>query len=262
MGRLGCLLATVVLSLASSLDASLIFDAADITVTSGESLTLSCGVKQDFHLCFWDHEDRRSFQVDNVHSGVHPGMRAPEDLTDNQCGIVIDSVSVEDSGAWTCRVFLTGRGGELRNSKTVAACHDSFVSLGGGCFHFNEDLWLDWYDARFYCQNLGTSEFTSDLASVDDCDQLTAIRNHIVSEYGPLWHWLGGTDAAQEDNWYWVTGGSVPRDLPFWYPDHPYNNEERNCLYMEKYSGYFWDNDCEEAGPFICEEFPVPLLHK
>ncbi|KAK8749179.1 hypothetical protein OTU49_015719, partial [Cherax quadricarinatus] len=246
-----------VLSLGSASDASLIFDADNVKVTPGESLTLSCGVKQEFILCIWDHEDGRSVQAKDVHSGFHPGMRAPEDLTDNQCGIVINSVSVEDSGKWTCRVFLTS-GGELRNTKVVEACHDPFIVVGSECLYFHEGH-TNWTTARDYCRSLSNSQYTSDLATVDSCEQLGDIYQHVVMEYGLVWHWLGGSDEYEESGWHWVTGGTVPRSVPFWYPGRPTIDTSVNCLSMHSQTGYLYDHECNLNGSFICEEFPFTL---
>nr|XP_045588173.1 uncharacterized protein LOC123750095 isoform X1 [Procambarus clarkii] len=255
MVNISCALLIIVLALASA-DATLIFDASDVKATPGTSLALSCGVKEDFRLCFWDHEDGRSFQVEDVHAGVHPGLRAPEDLIDNQCGVVIDSVSVEDSGAWTCRVFLADNGGELRNTKIVAACHDPFTYVSGGCFYFHSTEGLSWSQGRDYCQSLTTSEYYSDLATVQSCDQLGEIWQHIVINYeNPPMFFIGGTDVNEEGNWHWVTGGTVPRSAPFWYPRHPQVDTTRNCLYIQAASGYFADASCSSVIPCICEEF-------
>ncbi|KAK8749388.1 hypothetical protein OTU49_017526 [Cherax quadricarinatus] len=249
-------LSIIVLSLVmASVNASLIFDAAEVKATPGESLTLSCGVKQEFSFCIWDHENGRSFQATAVHKGVHPGMRAPEDLTDNQCGIVIDSVSIEDSGEWTCRVFLAD-GRELRGIKTLAACHSPFVIVGNECLYFHEG-YMNWNDAKDYCRSLSSSEYNSDLATVDSCEQLGDIHQHILLEYSPLWHWIGGTDSYEESDWHWLTGGTVPVSTPFWYPGHPLLNTTLNCLALQQYTGYFFDYSCTSHGPFICEEFSV-----
>ncbi|KAK8749187.1 hypothetical protein OTU49_015723, partial [Cherax quadricarinatus] len=254
--------ALLLLLLASSLaDASLIFDAAEVKVTPGESLTLSCGVKQQFRLCLWSHEDGRSFLVEDVHAGAHPGMSAPRNLTDNQCGINIESVSTEDSGAWTCSVFLADRGTEFHMTKTVTACHTPFTAVGGGCFYFHE-FSKNWHNARDYCRGMSTSEYTVDLATVDSCDQLGIIRQFILMTYEPVWHWIGGSDMNEESNWHWVNGDTVPSSVPFWYPGHPLIDTTANCLCLEEDYGYYYDYDCENIGPFLCEEVPITTSYK
>ena len=52
-----------------------------------------------------------------MHAGLHPGMKAPSNLTHNQCGIVVDALSERSFGKWTCRVYFAGL--TLRSEKTV-----------------------------------------------------------------------------------------------------------------------------------------------
>nr|XP_045588273.1 C-type lectin mannose-binding isoform-like isoform X2 [Procambarus clarkii] len=241
----------IVLSLAAVSDASIIFDVADVEVTPGQTLTLSCGVRQEFRHCLWENERGDIFQVEDVHAGVHPGLRAPEDLTDNQCGVVIDSVSVEDLGAWTCRVFLAGR--TLLASRNVGktqaeSCPDPFVLLGGQCYYFHTSTTLSWQDAREYCWSMDTA---ADLAVVDDCHQFAIIWDHILIYYTGKWFWVGGTDLGQEGEWYFINGNPVPMGLPFWLPGSP--NDEGNCLDISVNSGYFNDYPCVNKGSFICQ---------
>lgn len=44
-------------------------------------------------------------------------MSKPEVSEGNECGIVINSVSTEQHGMWTCRVFITGN--SLEGTKNV-----------------------------------------------------------------------------------------------------------------------------------------------
>nr|XP_045588248.1 asialoglycoprotein receptor 1-like isoform X1 [Procambarus clarkii] len=244
---------TIALSLvAVSADSSIIFDVADVEVTPGQTLTLSCGVRQEFRHCLWENERGDIFQVEDVHAGVHPGLRAPEDLTDNQCGVVIDSVSVEDLGAWTCRVFLAGR--TLLASRNVGktqvdACRDPFGKVGGECYYFHTTTALTWQDARDYC--LSVDPF-SDLAVVDDCFQFRLIWNHILIYFpGHSW-WIGGSDLEQKGDWYFIDGSPVPMGTPFWYPGSP--SSDGDCLLITSTYGYLNDSSCETPFSFICQQ--------
>ncbi|XP_069939805.1 regenerating islet-derived protein 4-like isoform X2 [Cherax quadricarinatus] len=243
----------VVLMMASALDASLIFDTADVQVIPGQSLTLTCGVKQDFRLCFWENDRGDIFQVEDVHAGVHPGMRTPEDLTDNQCGVVIESLGVEDLGKWTCKVLLAGRSlvGSKKVGKTKAVeCIEPFVRLGDHCYYFYESGVKTWEEAREYCLSMGT---WTDLAVVNDCHQLTLVWDHILMYYNSSRYWIGGADLGQEGSWYFVDGSTVPVGTPFWYPDNPSGNG--NCLSLSFSHGYFDDEDCEIKVHFVCQAF-------
>ncbi|KAK8749188.1 hypothetical protein OTU49_015723 [Cherax quadricarinatus] len=252
MGHLGCFVATVVLSLASSSDATLIFDATHVKVITGESLALNCGVEQDFRHCVWENDRGNIFQVEDVHTGFHHGMRAPEDLTNNQCGIIIDSVSNEDLGEWRCTVHLPGRSltGSRRVEITEAEeCLGSFLRLGGECYYFHEDSAMNWQDARDYCRSLGS---LADLAVVNDCHQLSLIWNHILMYYETTWHWIGGNDKEEEGSFYFVDGSAVPEGTPFWRPGAP--ESDGDCLNLSEKHGYFNDYPCDNVAPFICQQ--------
>ncbi|XP_042882947.1 uncharacterized protein LOC122259983 isoform X7 [Penaeus japonicus] len=107
----------VVFNGVQSSDVSLIFDDADIIVNPGERLDLNCGFQGQYRHCIWELEGAKPIQVQDVYDNVHPGMSKPEVPEGNECGIVINSVSTEQHGKWTCRVFITGN--SLEGSKKV-----------------------------------------------------------------------------------------------------------------------------------------------
>ncbi|XP_037795491.1 uncharacterized protein LOC119590818 isoform X6 [Penaeus monodon] len=107
----------VVFNGVQSSEYSLIFDASEIVVNPGERLDLNCGFKGQYRHCIWELEGAKPIQVQDVYENVHPGMSKPEVSEGNECGIVINSVSTEQHGMWTCRVFITGN--SLEGSKNV-----------------------------------------------------------------------------------------------------------------------------------------------
>nr|XP_045588221.1 C-type lectin TsL-like isoform X3 [Procambarus clarkii] len=122
---------------------------------------------------------------------------------------------------------------------SASGCNDPFIPIKGNCFYVH-DTPMNWHDARDYCLSLSTDEYYSDLAQVHSCSQLGALWQHITLEYGIRWHW--------------VTGDTVPRGNPYWFPGHPYVNHTMNCLALTKNSGFFTDWFCEQTGPFVCEQ--------
>nr|XP_053631614.1 C-type lectin domain family 17, member A-like [Cherax quadricarinatus] len=134
----------------------------------------------------------------------------------------------------------------------------SLHSCGKRVLYFHEG-YTNWTTARDYCRSLSNSQYTSDLATVDSCEQLGDIYQHVVMEYGLVWHWLGGSDEYEESGWHWVTGGTVPRSVPFWYPGRPTIDTSVNCLSMHSQTGYLYDHECNLNGSFICEEFPFTV---
>ncbi|XP_069994614.1 fasciclin-3 isoform X6 [Penaeus vannamei] len=100
-----------------SSDVSLTFDDSEIVVNPGERLDLNCGFKGEYRYCIWEVEGAKPIQVEDVYGNFHPGMSKPEVSEGNECGIVINSVSTEQHGMWTCRVFITGN--SLEGTKNV-----------------------------------------------------------------------------------------------------------------------------------------------
>ena len=58
-----------------------------------------------------------------MHAGRYEGLRAPHNLTHNQCGIVVEQSSGKDAGEWTCRVVLDGD--VLKDVRTVKQGEDT-----------------------------------------------------------------------------------------------------------------------------------------
>ncbi|XP_047741555.1 cell adhesion molecule 2 isoform X1 [Hyalella azteca] len=96
---------------------SIIFDNKQTIVNPGESLNLDCGVSGDFRYCHWETGKQNAIQVQDVYDGYIEGLSKPQITKGNECGIVIDAVTIEDHGPWTCKVFVIGH--TLQNSKNV-----------------------------------------------------------------------------------------------------------------------------------------------
>lgn len=104
---------------AASETSALIFDTTPMIVNPDDSLNLDCGVAGDYRYCHWTHNGQgpRTIQVIDVHEGYIGGVSKPAVTKGNECGIVIDSVTIEDHGSWTCNVFV--RGNTLQATKNV-----------------------------------------------------------------------------------------------------------------------------------------------
>ncbi|KAL7637107.1 UNVERIFIED_CONTAM: hypothetical protein RMT77_012865 [Armadillidium vulgare] len=100
--------------------ASLIFNSDSVVVDPGERLQLDCGVEGNYRYCFWEKEGEQqshTLQVEDVHGGYIKGLSKPDSIKGNECGIVINSVSANDHGVWTCKVFVFAK--TLEGSKRV-----------------------------------------------------------------------------------------------------------------------------------------------
>ncbi|CAL4117085.1 unnamed protein product, partial [Meganyctiphanes norvegica] len=106
-------------------ETKLVFSDTRITVTLNSSLELSCGygpadatnVREQ--RCLWKTPQNIDLQVYDIYDNVHhPELSAPNNTDGNQCGIVLNSVSAEDLGNWTCIVPL--HGGHLTGTTELA----------------------------------------------------------------------------------------------------------------------------------------------
>ncbi|XP_063865667.1 C-type lectin lectoxin-Lio3-like isoform X2 [Scylla paramamosain] len=249
MARSLLLVVVVTVWLSSAAGSSIYFDYEDVLARVDETVELTCGVEGRLRLCAWETERGDVFQVEDVHAGVHPGMRAPSNLTHNQCGIVMDALTERNLGKWTCRVYLDGA--TLKLEKTVGKaldCPQPFSQIGTECYYIHRAHKMNWDSAREFCQDLHQN---TDLAVLDDCHQFQLVWNKIVVDYEKIWYWIGGSDRHDPGSWHWVTGEQVPMGTPFWLPGSPDNNG--GCLDLSSSHGYFNDYNCSSTSYFICQ---------
>ncbi|KAK3875846.1 hypothetical protein Pcinc_019299 [Petrolisthes cinctipes] len=98
----------VVFNSVRSADVALIFDKSEIVVNPGEPLYLDCGARGDVRSCIWETEGGEIYQVQDVYENVYTGLTKPENTNGNECGIVVNSATMEHHGHWTCKVFVVG----------------------------------------------------------------------------------------------------------------------------------------------------------
>lgn len=214
----------------------------------GAPLQLDCGVNGPLRHCFWETADGRIVQVEDVYAGLHPGLRAPGNLTNNQCGIVVEQARAGHAGEWTCRALLDGQA--LRGSMRAAVeCVYPFVAVGGGCYYFSETLLQSWEDARSFCKSLSVG---ADLAVLDDCHQFQLVWGHILVNYEVSVHWIGGHDDASDGKFYWVDNTLMVMGTPFWRPNYPSGLE--SCVALSNAGGYFIDQPCTEPHHYVCQQ--------
>lgn len=247
MTRLVHVLVAAAAALSSASGTSLIpSQAGDILLQVKAPLQLDCGVEGPYRHCYWETHDGRFFQVEDVHAGLHAGVRAPHTLTHNQCGIVVENTTVADVGEWSCHVLLEEEA--LKGVRTVGrACTPPFESLGTGCYYFSEIVTNIWEEARTFCKSLSPN---ADLAVLDDCHQFQLVWNHILVNFEPTAHWIGATDEHLDGQFYWVDGTSVDLGTPFWYPNYP---RGQHCVEMSAPYGYYVDDPCTDVHHFVCE---------
>lgn len=99
-----------------SADAELLFNFEEIIVNPNEKVQLDCGIQGDMRYCVWE-KDNDIYQVQDVYENVYSGMGKPENSEGNQCGITVESATIEDHGVWTCKIYIKGTA--LQGSKNV-----------------------------------------------------------------------------------------------------------------------------------------------
>lgn len=104
---------------------------------------------------------------------------------------------------------------------------------------------VGWSDAVALCAGIGFH-----LAS-DRGDDESALIEGLLDE--PIW--IGGTDAAVEKEWRWVSG--EPFDFENWHSDEPNGERSANCLLGDWIGGGWNDEDCEAVFAYLCEAGPL-----
>jgi len=96
---------------------SLNFNSTEAVINPGERLELTCGFSGTIRQCVWELEGGATIQVADVTDGLVSGISRPAVTEGNECGIIIDSVTTEQHGLWTCEVYIPGN--KLQQSKNV-----------------------------------------------------------------------------------------------------------------------------------------------
>lgn len=116
----------------------------------------------------------------------------------------------------------------------------------GTCYIYVAQL-TTWDDARIACQGLGAHLATA----------TTLAENQLVTPLaGLLDVWVGGTDAASEALWVWVTAETM--GFTNWRSGEPNNNGQNgtpeNCMVLEGDNNGLWDDrNCGNTYGYICE---------
>jgi len=114
-----------------------------------------------------------------------------------------------------------------------------------------------WFQAKRACENAGGY-----LATITSEDEMNFIWQKFGSLFTKTWKgpWIGLSDAANENDWRWVTGESsvVGQEMVYanWYTAEPDDCcGGQDCASIAGgHWGYKWnDNKCHFLLPYICE---------
>ncbi|XP_075948408.1 ladderlectin-like [Anarhichas minor] len=126
-------------------------------------------------------------------------------------------------------------------------CSYGWTECNGRCFRYIPRP-MTWAKAERNCLSLG-----GNLASVHNILEYHWIQRIIVSvshQYKSTW--IGGSDAQEENKWFWSDGTSF--SYMYWCKGEPNNLRGRqHCLHMNHGAGKCWDDiQCSYEKPSVC----------
>ncbi len=126
----------------------------------------------------------------------------------------------------------------------VFAVPVQWTTASGGNNHWYEAVYvpqgISWIDARDTAPSVLPQGYLATIASAAENDFVLSLIDedkywfYDIPGGGSFGPWLGGTDAAQEGVWQWVTG--EPWNYTNWFPGQP-----DNWAGIENYLIYFWN---------------------
>jgi prepilin-type N-terminal cleavage/methylation domain-containing protein len=176
-----------------------------------------------------------------------------DDLVASGALELADGVTVHDSGVvlladgWSLRIRTSTDGAVFTCAAPVP---DGFtVGPTGHYYRFVPDQvgWAQAVDLAAEYTAGGETGYLATITSQAEHDTMLALIGDVHSA------WLGGTDAATEGEWYWVTGpeagtrfsmGSTPVAGAYtrWATNEPNNDGDQDCLHLWRPSGHRWDD--------------------
>ena len=112
---------------------------------------------------------------------------------------------------------------------------------------YNESM--TWESAKLFCEKKGGHLVT--ISDEKENEFVNGMRCRNLSTDYQQSIWLGGSDAANEGTWSWITG--EPFTYSNWEPNEPNGGTSQN--YLQMYSSGNWDDVQNEAGRFVVCEY-------
>ncbi|XP_075948416.1 ladderlectin-like isoform X2 [Anarhichas minor] len=136
---------------------------------------------------------------------------------------------------------------ESHRVKWEAYCSYGWTERGHRCYRYIPTP-MTWAEAEKNCVSLG-----GNLASVHSILEYHWIQRIIASvshQYKSTW--IGGSDAQEENKWFWSDGTSF--SYKYWCKGQPSNyNYRQHCLQMNYGAEKCWDDvECSAGRPSVC----------
>lgn len=135
----------------------------------------------------------------------------------------------------------------------ILDCPKESIQVGDYCYWFSDSL-KSWSTSENYCRTHFSSN-RGELFSPSSCDEFTKMAHHLEVTERDKSHWVGASDATENQEWAWVSGDMVPGGAPFWATSEPNDHELRYyCGLMgNEKRFYLEDEKCSAAHYFICK---------
>ncbi|XP_067381562.1 type-2 ice-structuring protein-like [Channa argus] len=129
--------------------------------------------------------------------------------------------------------------------KRYLFCSSGWTKINGACFRYVPKP-MTWANAEKHCQSMG-----GHLASVQSIDEYHEMYK-ITTLHGYKETWIGGSDAQQENVWFWTNGDKF--EFTNWCKGEPNNlDKSQHCLQMNHKGKKCWDDvRCNTHRPSIC----------
>ncbi|CAL4084432.1 unnamed protein product [Meganyctiphanes norvegica] len=191
---------------------SIIFPEKEIQANEGEEVELQCGVNGDLRRCVWTQNQAKELQVDDVYSEMYiQEYGKPNSTKNNQCGITIHNVTMEDAGSWICKVMVKGK--TLTNTLTLFV-NDASETIDPNVTNYDHDVFGGRHGKSF--TNLTDNVFDSSNSSSYDTNG-TNLTDNVFESSNSSSYDTNGTrthPGLREDN----------NDTSPWYGDYGVNS--------------------------------------
>ena len=131
-------------------------------------------------------------------------------------------------------------------------CQDCALRQFAGSFYAFCPQHVRWTPAGEGCQARGGT-----LVIIEEMAENDFVFTTTVGIEDTRW-WIGATDSEDEGTWLWVNGAAVADGFQKWAKDEPDNGgvlEDNNCMAIGAL-GEWWDEECSDNRPFVCEMKP------
>ncbi|XP_074480140.1 type-2 ice-structuring protein-like [Sebastes fasciatus] len=131
--------------------------------------------------------------------------------------------------------------------KRSTSCDGGWSEFHGRCFYY-VPIAMTWAQAEKNCLSMG-----GNLASIHNVMEYHEIQRLILmSSHEYKQAWIGGSDAQEEKQWFWIDG--TPFNYLNWCAGEPNNyHGKQNCLHMNHAAPKCWDDlQCNNRVPSVC----------